>query len=103
MTTQISMRFQLGLRITTCLWLLLLLMASTLYTATATQVLLETMASNSIKPWTGTGCDNPWTLTFSGGNPFEQATQWNYGAGNPCGMQFKQGTANLFYRIRASR
>ncbi len=97
------MAFQLGLPIKTCLWLLVLGMVPAPYSVIATQVFLETMATNSVKPWMGTACDNPWTLTFNGGNPFEQATQWNYGAGNPCGMQFKQGTANLFYRIRASR
>jgi hypothetical protein len=58
-------------------------------------VFLETMATNAAKPWTGAGCNNPWTVSFRGGNPFEQATGWNYGTGNPCGMQFKQGTANL--------
>ncbi len=55
-------------------------------------VFTETMATNNIKPWTGAGCNNAWTVT---GNSFEQSTNWNYGAGNACGMQFKQGTANL--------
>lgn len=63
--------------------------------ATNITVFSETMAVTATKPWTGTGCDNAWTVTFSGGNPFEQATAWNYGTGNACGMQFKQGTANL--------
>ena len=58
-------------------------------------VFLETMATAPAKPWTGTGCDKAWTVTYSGPNPFEQATNWNYGGGNPCGMQFKQGNANL--------
>lgn len=62
---------------------------------TSTVVFLETMAATAAKPWTGGGCNNPWTMSFNGSNPFEQATGWNYGAGNPCGMQFKQGTTNL--------
>lgn len=62
--------------------------------AGAAQVFLETMASAPAKPWTGTGCDNAWTVTCNGANPFEQSTQWNYGPGNPCGLQFKQGTPN---------
>lgn len=56
---------------------------------------LETMAANAIKPWSGTGCDNPWTVTFTGNNPFEQRTGANYGSGNANGMEFKGGTANL--------
>ena len=58
-------------------------------------VFSETMATTNTSPWTGANCDNPWTITFSGSNPFQQATNWNYGTGNPCGLQFKQGTANL--------
>ena len=58
-------------------------------------VFLETMATTPAKPWTGTGCDNAWTVTFNGANPFEQSTNANYGGGNPCGLQFKQGTTNL--------
>ena len=58
-------------------------------------VFLETMATNAVKPWPGTGCNNPWTVTYSGQNPFEQATNANYGSGNPCGLTFKNGTTNL--------
>jgi formylglycine-generating enzyme required for sulfatase activity len=58
-------------------------------------VFRETMATTATKPWTGAGGDNIWTVTYSSSNPFEQASNWNYGSGNPCGMQFKQGTANL--------
>ena len=61
----------------------------------SSQVFLETMASEPAKPWTGTGCSHPWTVSFKGGNPLEQGTNWNYGSGNPCGMQFKQGTSSL--------
>jgi len=53
------------------------------------------MATNAAKPWTGTGCDNAWTVGSSGGNPFEQAINANYGLGNPCGLTFKNGTTNL--------
>jgi formylglycine-generating enzyme required for sulfatase activity len=63
--------------------------------STSTVVFLETMASGPVKPWTGTGCNNAWTVSYSGSNPFEQGTNWNYGTGNPCGMQFKQGTTQL--------
>jgi hypothetical protein len=56
---------------------------------------LETMATNTVKPWTGTGCVNPWTVTFTGNNPFEQRTGANYGTGNANGLEFKGGTANL--------
>jgi formylglycine-generating enzyme required for sulfatase activity len=58
-------------------------------------IFLETMAATPTKPWYGTNCNNAWTLTYSDPNPFEQATNWNYGGGNPCGMQFKQGSADL--------
>ena len=61
----------------------------------ASVVFLETMATSAAKPWTGAGCNNPWTVSFSGGNPFEQETNANYGAGNPCGLTFKNGTTNL--------
>lgn len=53
------------------------------------------MGTSTARPWTGTGCDNAWTVTSSGTSPFEQSTNWNYGSGNPCGMQFKQGTTSL--------
>ena len=48
-------------------------------------VFLETMATNAsgINPWTGSGCDNPWTVGYNGTNPFSQVTNSNYG-GNPC-------------------
>ncbi|MEI7899993.1 MAG: DUF1566 domain-containing protein [bacterium] len=53
------------------------------------------MATNSVKPWPGTGCDNLWTVNFAGGNPFEQRFGSNFGAGNTNGMEFKNGTTNL--------
>jgi formylglycine-generating enzyme required for sulfatase activity len=81
-----------------CLAFLILGLTGVRYADAATTnsvVFLETMATSAAKPWTGGGCNNSWTVSFKGSNPFEQATGWNYGAGNPCGMQFKQGTANL--------
>ena len=56
------------------------------------------MATNDAKPSTGTGCDNAWTVTFNGSNPFAQSTNWNRGPGNPCGIQFFQGHDHLFAR-----
>jgi hypothetical protein len=57
-------------------------------TPTTTIVFTETMTVTPAKPWTGTGADNPWTVT---GNYFEQRTGANYGAGNPCGLEYKGG------------
>ena len=45
--------------------------------ATNTVVFLEKMATNAIKPWAGSGCNNPWTVTFSVNNPFEQNANAN--------------------------
>ena len=58
-------------------------------------VFLETMSAAPIKPWTGGGCSNAWTVSFSGSNPFELKGQANYGSGNTNGMTFKTGTTNL--------
>lgn len=55
-------------------------------------VFLETMATNSIKPWTGLGCDNLWTVI---GDSFAQRGGANYGTGNTNGLEFKGGTTNL--------
>lgn len=60
--------------------------------ASTNVVFLETMGTSDTNRWGGDGCDNVWAVT---GNAFAQSTNWNYGAGNPCGMQFKQGTATL--------
>ncbi len=62
---------------------------------TTNTVFSETMATTNTNPWTGANCENAWSVAFSGGNPFQQATNWNFGGGNPCGLQFKQGNANL--------
>jgi len=59
-------------------------------------VFLETMATNAAKPWTGTGCNYAWMTNYTGGNPFEQAGNANYGSGNTNGLTFKGGTTNLF-------
>ncbi len=58
-------------------------------------VFLETMASITNKPWTGSFCDKAWTVSFSGSNPFEQRGSANYGGGNTNGLSFKNGTTNL--------
>lgn len=55
-------------------------------------VFLETMATNNIKPWTGFGCDNLWTVI---GDSFAQRGGANYGTGNTNGLEFKGGTTNL--------
>ena len=60
-------------------------------------VFLETMATNSagISPWTGTGADNVWIVSYAGtNNPFSQITNSNVG-GNPCVLQFARGTVTL--------
>jgi len=61
-------------------------------TSATNTVFLETMATNAVKPWTGTGCDNSWTVT---GTAFEQRGGANYGSGNTNGLEFKGGTTNL--------
>ena len=63
--------------------------------ATATVVFTETRGATAAKPWSGSGGNTAWTVAFNGGNPFEQALNANYGSGNPCGLTFKGGTANL--------
>ena len=62
--------------------------------ATNTVVFLETMATNGVKPWTGSGCSYPWTVAFNTANPFEQNANANYGGGNTNGLSFKNGTTN---------
>jgi hypothetical protein len=57
-------------------------------TPTTTTVFTETMCSAAVKPWTGTGAVNAWTVT---GNYLEQRTGSNYGTGNACGMEYKGG------------
>lgn len=56
---------------------------------------LETMATNAVKPWTGTGCSNAWTVAFNATNPFEQNRNANYGTGNTNGLAFIRGTFSL--------
>ena len=62
---------------------------------TNTVVFLETMATTTIKPWTGSDCNYPWTVAFNVNNPFEQNPNANYGSGNTSGLSFKNGTTNL--------
>jgi sugar lactone lactonase YvrE/formylglycine-generating enzyme required for sulfatase activity len=57
-------------------------------TATTSTVFTETMCSTAVKPWTGSGAVNAWTVT---GTYCEQRTGSNYGTGNPCGMEYKSG------------
>jgi gluconolactonase len=61
-------------------------------TPTTTTVFTETMTATPAKPWTGTGADNPWTVT---GSYCEQRTGANYGTGNACGVQYKGSTTTL--------
>jgi formylglycine-generating enzyme required for sulfatase activity len=58
-------------------------------TGTTSTVFTETMCSTAVKPWTGAGAVNGWTVT---GTRFEQRTGANYGSGNACGLEFKGGT-----------
>ena len=58
-------------------------------TATTTTVFTETMASTAIKPWTGGGAVNGWSVT--GSSYIEQRLGSNYGTGNACGMEYKAG------------
>ena len=64
-------------------------------------VFQETMRATAVKPWTGDGADNPWTLAFTGNNPFEQRGGANYGGGKTNGLEFKGGTTNLLDSMAA--
>ena len=55
-------------------------------------VFQETMGKTAVKPWTGDGCDNAWTVTARTPENVEQRTQANQGSGNPCGLEFGRGT-----------
>ena len=53
------------------------------------------MGTTAVNLWIGGYTDNSWLVT---GNSFTLATSWNCNAdtnANSCGLQFKQGTANL--------
>ena len=59
------------------------------------RVFLETMGNTAVNPWIGGYTDNSWLVT---GYSFTLATSWNCSADtnvNSCGLQFKEGTANL--------
>ncbi|MEI8289119.1 MAG: hypothetical protein WCH99_06565, partial [Verrucomicrobiota bacterium] len=79
------------------LWLVWLALAIGDWMANAqtNQIFLETIGTTDVNPWTGGFSDNLWLVT---GNSFTLATSWNCSAdanANSCGLQFKQGTANL--------
>lgn len=70
---------------------------------TTSTVFTETMAATAVTPWTGTGANNPWTITsLSGGNAVRQVTAANHGTGNPCGLQFDKGDATLSNTMAAT-
>ena len=65
-------------------------------TASVTNTALaETMATSTIKNWTGNGCNNPWSVAYAGSNPFDQNTNANYATatGNSNGLSFKGTTS----------
>lgn len=62
----------------------------------STTAFSETMRTAAALPWTGDLCDNPWTISASNANNVRQTTGANHSAtGNPCGLDFNKGTANL--------
>lgn len=64
--------------------------------AQTTTVFSETMRTAAVTPWTGDGCNNPWTITAATANNVRQTTGGNnFATGNPCGLEFNKGTANL--------
>ena len=78
-----------------CLGWLVFAACEWLAQAQTNQIFLETMGTTDVNPWTGGFSDNLWLVT---GNSFTLATSWNCSAdtnANSCGLQFKQGTANL--------
>ncbi|MEK0451938.1 MAG: hypothetical protein RL088_4206 [Verrucomicrobiota bacterium] len=74
-------------------------------TGTSTNtVFAETMAAAAANPWTGTGAVYPWTITNTGagGMTVKQTVAANHGAGNPCGLDFSRGTANVAQSMAAT-
>ncbi len=72
-------------------------------TLTRKSVFTETMAATAATPWTGTGADNPWTVTnLSGTNAVRQLTSAHHGSGNPCGLQFDKGDPILANTMAAT-
>ena len=62
----------------------------------------ETMRSTATNPWTGDGCDNSWMTTPASSGDIAQTSSANHtptGSGNPCGLEFKKGTASLSDRM----
>jgi hypothetical protein len=62
------------------------------------------MAAAAANPWTGTGAVYPWTITNTGagGMTVKQTVAANHGAGNPCGLDFSRGTANVAQSMAAT-
>jgi gluconolactonase len=52
----------------------------------------ETMAAFPSGTWTGAGADNPWTVTAADPAHVQQGTLSNFGEGNPCGLELRNGT-----------
>ena len=78
-----------------CLGWLVFVACKRLAQAQTNQIFLETMGTTAVNPWTRGFSDNNWLVT---GNSFTLASSWNCSAdtnANSCGLQFKQGTANL--------
>jgi Abnormal spindle-like microcephaly-assoc'd, ASPM-SPD-2-Hydin/Viral BACON domain len=65
--------------------------------ATTATVFTETMAATAtaaMAGWTGTGSDNPWSVTNTGGlGNVKQTTAANHGSGNLCGLDMNGGSA----------
>ena len=62
----------------------------------STAVFSETMRTAAASPWTGDGCDHVWTVSAVTANNVRQSTAANHvPTGNPCGLEFARGTANL--------
>jgi len=78
-----------------CLGWLVFAACEWLANAQTNQVFLESLGTTSVNPWLGGFTDNMWLVT---GSSFTLATSWNCNAdtnANSCGLQFKEGTANL--------
>ncbi|MFZ4767046.1 MAG: sulfatase-like hydrolase/transferase, partial [Roseimicrobium sp.] len=58
-------------------------------------VFSETMRTAAASPWTGDGCNNAWLPTPASTTDISQTTNANHGTGNPCGLEFKRGTATM--------
>jgi hypothetical protein len=87
---------------TICLGWLVFAACERLVIGQTNQVYLETMGTTAVNLWIGGYTDNSWLVT---GNSFTLANRWNCNAdtnANSCGLQFKQGTANLTESMMAT-